>query len=152
PNVEALLHALIPGDFVEHTHADAVLSILDQPDSIQQAQDLWGADVMVLPYVMPGFELARAIHTAISAKPLSECGCLILDKHGIFTWDVDARASYERMIREVTRAEDYLARTLTPVGAAISRAGAALRADPERLANDQRRAEIGAAIRGALGS
>lgn len=151
PSVEALLHALIPGKYVEHTHADAVLSILDQPDSMQQARELWGDSVMVLPYVMPGFDLARAIYTAISTNPLPARGCLVLDKHGIFTWDSDARESYERMIREVSRAEDYLTRTLVSSGMRTTPTSAsALRVEGEQLEWELRRAEIGAVVRGVI--
>src|SRR6187399_1238252 len=61
PSVEALLHAYLPGRFVDHTHADAVLAVVDQPDGARRAADLWGERSILLPYVMPGFVLARKV-------------------------------------------------------------------------------------------
>src|SRR5687768_3975150 len=61
PSVEALLHAVIPGRFVDHTHADAVLVLQDQPDAREIAARVWGGDFLFVPYVMPGFALARAV-------------------------------------------------------------------------------------------
>jgi rhamnose utilization protein RhaD (predicted bifunctional aldolase and dehydrogenase)/NAD(P)-dependent dehydrogenase (short-subunit alcohol dehydrogenase family) len=106
PSVEALLHAHLPGKFVDHTHANAVLSIVDQPDAARRVAELWGARALFLPYVMPGFVLAqRILELGITeaSPPL-----LVLEKHGIFSWGQSARESYERMIEAVTEAERYL--------------------------------------------
>ncbi|MEZ4372027.1 MAG: bifunctional aldolase/short-chain dehydrogenase [Polyangiaceae bacterium] len=108
PSVEALLHALIPGRFVDHTHADAVLAILNRPNGHLLAAEVWGSDVPVVQYVMPGFALARAVRALRERDGLPNAGCLILDKHGIFTWDATAQASYERMIAAVSKAEAKL--------------------------------------------
>ncbi|MEZ4234208.1 MAG: bifunctional aldolase/short-chain dehydrogenase [Polyangiaceae bacterium] len=111
PSVEALLHALIPGKFVDHTHADAAVAILDRPEGRDLAREVWGEESLILPYVMPGFILARSVHALRDQQGLPDAGCLILDKHGIFTWDGTARASYERMVEAVSRAERRLAVT-----------------------------------------
>lgn len=108
PSVEALLHALIPGRFVDHTHADAVVAILDRPDGRSLARQVWGEHTIVLPYIMPGFVLARAVRELREASGLPEAGCLVLDKHGVFTWDATARGSYERMVEVVHAAETHL--------------------------------------------
>lgn len=55
PSVEALLHAHLPGKFVDHTHADAVLALVDQPDAARRVAELWGSRALFLPYVAPGF-------------------------------------------------------------------------------------------------
>lgn len=126
PSVEALLHAYLPGKFIDHTHADAVLSVVDQPRSAELVREVWGDRAIFVPYVMPGFVLARRVAEIWRARaagpdsrrsappstprgPLSgEPTLMILDKHGIFTWGETARESYERMIRAVTRAEEWL--------------------------------------------
>jgi len=107
PSVEALLHALIPHKFVDHTHANAVLSILDRPDSQTLVQEVWQGRVLLLPYVMPGFVLARAVRAIVDQ--LDGVDALLLDKHGIFTWGSSAQESYERMIAAVAKAEAWLA-------------------------------------------
>jgi len=106
PSVEALLHAHLPGKFVDHTHADAVLAIVDQPDAERRVAELWGDRAAFLPYVMPGFVLARRIvELGIdeASPPL-----LVLEKHGIFSWGPSARESYERMVAAVSEAEAYI--------------------------------------------
>jgi rhamnose utilization protein RhaD (predicted bifunctional aldolase and dehydrogenase)/NAD(P)-dependent dehydrogenase (short-subunit alcohol dehydrogenase family) len=108
PSVEALLHAFLPGKVVDHTHADAVLAVIDQPDGAERAREVWGNEVLLVPYVMPGFLLARRV------AELGDCvlgkSVMILEQHGIFTWGESARESYERMIDAVTRAEEYIER------------------------------------------
>lgn len=108
PSVEAILHAIIPATFVDHTHADAVLTILDTPHAEQYVREIYGDKLLVIPYVMPGFALARqcAIQLTTELKPHHEG--LILLNHGIFTWGDDARTSYERMIHYVDMAEQFV--------------------------------------------
>ena len=60
PSVETLLHAFLPHQFVDHTHANAVLSITNQPDSPALAREVWGERMGLVPYIMPGFALAKA--------------------------------------------------------------------------------------------
>jgi rhamnose utilization protein RhaD (predicted bifunctional aldolase and dehydrogenase)/NAD(P)-dependent dehydrogenase (short-subunit alcohol dehydrogenase family) len=103
PSVETLLHAFLPHKFVDHTHADAVLSIVDQPDGAAICRDLYGGRVALVPYIMPGFALAKACAAAWEKHPDVEG--LILLKHGIFSFGETAREAYERMIRLVTLAE-----------------------------------------------
>jgi rhamnose utilization protein RhaD (predicted bifunctional aldolase and dehydrogenase)/NAD(P)-dependent dehydrogenase (short-subunit alcohol dehydrogenase family) len=106
PSVETLLHAFLPHRFVDHTHAAAVLSIVDQPDAERLARDVWGARAAYVPYIMPGFALARAAAEIYEADPRVEA--LILLRHGIFTFGADAREAYERMIEMVMLAERRL--------------------------------------------
>lgn len=116
PSVEALLHAFLPGRVVDHTHANAVLAVVDQPDGPDRARDIWGDDVLIVPYVMPGFALARKV--AELGERVRGRRIMVLDKHGIFTWGDSAEESYTTMIDAVTRAEDYVARVRSRVGAA----------------------------------
>jgi rhamnose utilization protein RhaD (predicted bifunctional aldolase and dehydrogenase)/NAD(P)-dependent dehydrogenase (short-subunit alcohol dehydrogenase family) len=108
PSVETLLHAFLPHKFVDHTHAAAVLSLVDQPDGEELAAEVWDGTMGLVPYVIPGFALAKAAAEVYERKPDVEG--LILAKHGIFTFGADAREAYERMIAHVSRAEARLAR------------------------------------------
>lgn len=105
PSVEALLHAFLPGRFVDHTHADAVLVLQDQPDAAELAREVWGDSFVFVPYVMPGFGLARSV-VALGERVRGARG-LVLAQHGIFTWGETARESYERMIAGVERAIEW---------------------------------------------
>ena len=106
PSVETLLHAFLPHKFVDHTHANAVLSLVDQPDGAAICAEVYDGQTSVVPYVMPGFALAKAAAEIYDAKPGVDG--LILHKHGIFTFGDSARESYERMIALVTLAEERL--------------------------------------------
>src|SRR5437899_11715628 len=100
PSVEMLLHAFLPHKFVDHTHANAVLSLVDQPDGEAICAQLYDGRVGVVPYVMSGFALAQKAADVHGAQPNVEG--LILHKHGVFTFGDSAREAYERMIALVT--------------------------------------------------
>ena len=106
PSVETLLHAFLPHRYVDHTHANAVLSLVDQPDGEAICRDVYDGCASMVRYIMPGFLLAKMAADAYEAAPNVEG--LVLHKHGIFTFGDSAREAYERMIALVTRAEDHL--------------------------------------------
>jgi rhamnose utilization protein RhaD (predicted bifunctional aldolase and dehydrogenase) len=108
PSVEAILHAVIPSAFVDHTHADAVVTITNTPDGMHRIGEIYGDRIFIVPYVMPGFELAREVYEMTRDVDWAELEGIILMNHGVFTFGDDARSSYERMIQIVTEAEDYL--------------------------------------------
>jgi rhamnose utilization protein RhaD (predicted bifunctional aldolase and dehydrogenase)/NAD(P)-dependent dehydrogenase (short-subunit alcohol dehydrogenase family) len=106
PSVETLLHAFMPHKFIDHTHATAVLSLIDQANSEALCVETFGNRLGFVPYIMPGFALAKKAAEVFEKNPKVEG--LILDKHGILTFGDDAREAYERMIEFVTLAEDRL--------------------------------------------
>ena len=108
PSVETLLHAFLPHKYIDHTHSTAVLSLADQPDAAERCADLYGRRLGLVPYIMPGFLLAKAAAEMFEADPAVEG--LVLLKHGIFTFGDTAREAYERMIAAVSLAEERLAR------------------------------------------
>ena len=110
PSVEAILHAIIPFTFVDHTHADAVVTISNTPNGLQRIEQIYGDKMLIIPYVMPGFILARKIYEMTRDVNWDEIEGMILMHHGIFTFHDDAKTSYDKMIEAVTAAEEYLAR------------------------------------------
>jgi len=108
PSIEALMHAFIPAKYVDHTHPDAILALSNQRNGDRIVRDAFGKDVVVLNYIKPGFLLAKATSAAFDGAP--GCMGMVLMKHGLLTWDDDARSSYEKTVELVTRAEKYLAR------------------------------------------
>jgi rhamnose utilization protein RhaD (predicted bifunctional aldolase and dehydrogenase)/NAD(P)-dependent dehydrogenase (short-subunit alcohol dehydrogenase family) len=119
PSVETLLHAFIPHKFIDHTHANAILSLVDRPNGIALARELYGDRVPVVPYVMPGFDLAKKAKEVFEAHP--DCEGLVLHKHGIFSFGRTAREAYDRMIALVGMAERRLRKdgVKRPVAAAL---------------------------------
>src|SRR5947209_14564393 len=108
PSVETLLHAFLPHKFIDHTHATAVLSLADQPDAAERCADLYGPRVGVVPYIMPGFLLAKKAAEVFEADPAVHG--LVLLKHGVFSFGDSAHEAYERMIAIVSLAEERLQR------------------------------------------
>lgn len=136
PSVETLLHAFLPHKFIDHTHSTALLSVTDQPDCAAACLDLYGRRMGLVPYIMPGFGLAKKAAEIYEQDPAVEG--LVLLKHGIFTFGDTAREAYERMVAMVTLAEERVARGRSEVFA--------VRALPERLAAP---AEVAPIVRGA---
>ncbi len=107
PSVEAILHALIPYKFVDHTHADAVVTISNSESGIENIKKVF-PNFLIVPYVMPGFILARTIYEMTQGLDWDSIDGIILHNHGIFTFDNDAKKSYDKMIDAVTLAENFL--------------------------------------------
>lgn len=108
PSVEAILHAILPYPFVDHTHADAVVTITNTREGEARIQEIYGDSVVIIPYVMPGFDLARSCAEIFKEKAGDQTIGMVLLNHGIFSFGQTAKESYERMIYLVGLAEDYL--------------------------------------------
>ncbi len=117
PSVETLLHAFLPHKFIDHSHADASLVIANQPDAEALCKKIYGDSIALVPYIMPGFLLAKAAAEVYEKHP--KVKGLLLINHGLFTFGDNAKESYDRHIEAVTLAEEYIAthnpKPLTPV-------------------------------------
>jgi rhamnose utilization protein RhaD (predicted bifunctional aldolase and dehydrogenase)/NAD(P)-dependent dehydrogenase (short-subunit alcohol dehydrogenase family) len=109
PSVEAILHALLPFKYVDHTHADAIVTLTNSPDGEARVREVYGDSLVIIPYVMPGFDLARACAERFPAQATPRTVGMILMNHGIFSFGETAREAYDRMIALVTKAEEHLA-------------------------------------------
>ena len=108
PSVETILHGCLPFRFVDHTHADAMLAITNTPGGEARIRALYGDAVIVIPYLMPGFDLAQAVAREFKRQATPRTIGMVLLKHGVFSFGATARESYDRMIDLVDRAERYL--------------------------------------------
>ena len=141
PSVETLLHAILPHRYVDHTHADAVLSISNSPDGEQRIRDIYGDKAVVVPYVMSGFDLAARCAREIPQQQTGNTVGMVLLSHGIFSFAADARESYELMIELVSMAERYLERRKAwSIGLPPAAAPAFERVAAARLRHDVSRA------------
>ncbi len=107
-SVEAILHAVLPHKYVDHTHADAIVTLSNSADGEARLRELFGERVVIIPYVMPGFDLARAVAERFPREAHAGTLGMVLMNHGLFTFGATAQESYERMIRLVDEAEAYL--------------------------------------------
>jgi len=110
PSVETILHAILPYPYVDHTHADAVLAVTNTASGENRIREIYGDKVVVIPYVMPGFDLARSCAVRFPAEAKAATIGMVLMNHGMFSFGATARESYDRMIELVQMAEDYLGR------------------------------------------
>ncbi len=109
PSVETILHATLPYKYVDHTHADAIVAITNTDQGEAHIKKIYGDQVVVIPYVMPGFDLARLCAKLFATEAGSNTIGMVLLNHGIFSFADNAKASYDRMITLVNQAEAYLA-------------------------------------------
>lgn len=110
PSVESLLHAYLPHRAVQHSHADAIISLTNLARGEEVVREVYGDDVVVVPYVMPGFDLARAVREAWPAESHPGTVGMVLLNHGLFTFGDDSRTAYDRHLDLISRAEAWLAR------------------------------------------
>lgn len=110
PSIETLVHAFLPHRFIDHTHADAIVTLTNQVEAEAVLREALGPDIGILPFIMPGFPLARAMADLYEGRP--EMDCVILRNHGIFTFADDAETAYEKMIHYVSLAEEFVAEAL----------------------------------------
>ena len=108
PSVETILHAILPHKYVDHTHADAVLSVSNSPDGEKRVREIYGDRVVVIPYIMAGFDLAAYCAREFPRQAGKNTVGMVLLSHGIFSFGADAKQSYELMIELVSMAEEYL--------------------------------------------
>jgi rhamnose utilization protein RhaD (predicted bifunctional aldolase and dehydrogenase)/NAD(P)-dependent dehydrogenase (short-subunit alcohol dehydrogenase family) len=142
PSVETLLHAALPAAFIDHTHADALLAVVDQTNARAICEEIFASSLLFIPYVMPGFGLARACKEAWDAATREGRSptVMVLERHGIFTFGATAKESYERMIEAVSRCERH----------AASHTGAPASVVTAVRAPDHVTAQVLAVVRGAF--
>jgi rhamnose utilization protein RhaD (predicted bifunctional aldolase and dehydrogenase)/NAD(P)-dependent dehydrogenase (short-subunit alcohol dehydrogenase family) len=108
PSIEAILHAIIPFKYVDHTHTDAVVTVTNTPNGKDKIRQIYGESILILDYVMPGFVLAKAVYEATKVINWSKTKGIVLMNHGLFSFADDAKESYENMIEMVAQAEKYI--------------------------------------------
>lgn len=106
PSVETLLHAFLPYKFIDHTHSTPFLVLANLPDPEAAMREIFGETLAIVPYVMPGFDLAKLAAKVHDESPQIEG--LLLAKHGHFTWGDNAKQSYDRVIEHTNRVEVWL--------------------------------------------
>ncbi len=107
PSVETLLHAFLPHRAVQHSHADVIVTLTNLADGEARVREALGNEVLVVPYVMPGFDLARAV-VEVWGDDRGKASGIVLLNHGLFTFGATTRTAYDRHIRLITAAERWL--------------------------------------------
>ncbi|MEX2422444.1 MAG: bifunctional aldolase/short-chain dehydrogenase, partial [Acidimicrobiia bacterium] len=109
PSVESLLHAFLPFPAVQHSHADVIVTLTNLADGTDRVREVYGNDVVIVPYAMPGFDLAKAVAELWPQEADDTTIGMVLMNHGLFTFGTDTKAAYERHVDLIDRAERRLA-------------------------------------------
>ena len=105
PSVETLLHAFLPHKFVDHTHATPFLILANLPQAREVCREIFGDKLAVVPYIMPGFALAKKAVQVFEKDPTVE-GLLLLN-HGHFAFGQTAKESYEKLVEHTNAVAHY---------------------------------------------
>ncbi len=106
PSIESLLHAQLPHRAVLHSHADAIVTLTNQPDPTRLVTETFGETVAALPYTMPGFDLAKLCHRQWPRISTPETKGLVLLNHGLFTFGATMEEAYSMHVELITLAEE----------------------------------------------
>jgi rhamnulose-1-phosphate aldolase/alcohol dehydrogenase len=147
-SIETLLHAFVPAAHVHHTHPDAINVLAGTREGQRLVAECFGEEAAWIPYIRPGFTLAKQVGAAVRAQP--GLRLVVLAKHGLVCWGESAEEAYRTTLDVIRQAATFVnVRTAgTPrFGGSAANAGAL---DEARRAALLR--ELLPALRGALSS
>jgi rhamnulose-1-phosphate aldolase/alcohol dehydrogenase len=104
-SIDTPLHAYVPKAHVDHMHPDAVIAIAASKDSKAMTQEIFGEDIGWLPWKKPGYELGLWLEKFCLENPNAKG--VVLESHGLFTWDDDAKTCYELTLDIINKAMAY---------------------------------------------
>ncbi|MGC8562057.1 MAG: SDR family oxidoreductase [Thermoplasmata archaeon] len=108
PSVEIFIHAFVNYKFVDHSHADYIVALTNSNLEDRAIADVFKEKILVIPYVQPGFQLAKHFLKTINEMDLSNFAGVILRNHGLVTWGNTAKESYETHLKLVKEAEKFI--------------------------------------------
>ncbi|MDP9573141.1 UNVERIFIED_ORG: rhamnulose-1-phosphate aldolase/alcohol dehydrogenase [Agrobacterium larrymoorei] len=106
-SIDTPLHGFVPFDHVDHMHPDAIIAIAASKNSRDLTKDVFGSEIGWLPWRRPGFQLGLDLEAFVKANP--DAKGVVLESHGLFTWDNDAKACYELTLAIINKAIDWFA-------------------------------------------
>jgi len=106
-SIDTPLHGFVPFDHVDHMHPDAIIAIAASKNSRQLTKDVFGSEIGWLPWRRPGFQLGLDLEAFVKANP--DAKGVVLESHGLFTWDNDAKACYELTLAIINKAIEWFA-------------------------------------------
>ncbi|MEW6510953.1 MAG: bifunctional rhamnulose-1-phosphate aldolase/short-chain dehydrogenase [Bacteroidota bacterium] len=128
PSIDALIHAFIDHTHIDHMHPDAIIALCTSKDGPRLMKEICGDRAAWLPWLRPGFALAKQCGALINGN--DRLRAVLLGKHGLITWGATAKESYDNTITVIAEAQDFFARRLA--GKKVF-GGAKVHAAPERV-------------------
>jgi rhamnulose-1-phosphate aldolase/alcohol dehydrogenase len=106
-SIDTPLHAYVPRKHVDHMHPDAIIAIAASKNSKELTEQIFGSEIGWLPWKKPGYELGLWLEKFCLENPNAKG--VVLESHGLFTWDDDARGCYDLTINTIQKAIDWFA-------------------------------------------
>jgi rhamnulose-1-phosphate aldolase/alcohol dehydrogenase len=104
PSIETLLHGFLTAEAVIHTHADAIVSLTNNDRAADVLREVYGGEVIALPYRRPGFLISREVAETFERHPKAKA--LLLEKHGTICWGSTVKEAYLSTVDLISRAEE----------------------------------------------
>jgi rhamnulose-1-phosphate aldolase/alcohol dehydrogenase len=143
-SIDTPLHGFVPKKHVDHMHPDAIIAIAASKNSRELTKRIFGDEIGWLPWKKPGFELGLWLGKFCEENPNAKG--VVLESHGLFTWDDDAEACFHLTLATIQKAMDWFAAET----AGIAPFGGAKHASLDPAARRAVAARLMPAIRGMI--
>src|SRR6188768_1371901 len=105
-SIDTPLHTLVPFKHVDHLHPNAVIAIAASVNQEKLTKEIYGEDVIYIPWQRPGFDIGLKIEQLI--KDNSQAKGILLGHHGMSSWDNNDKTCYETALEIIDRASQYI--------------------------------------------
>ena len=107
-SIDTPLHSFVPAKHVDHMHPNSVIAVAACKDQEKLTQEVFGGDLVYLPWMRPGFELGLKLQETCKAHPNAKG--VIMGQHGVINWADDDKACYELTMDLIQKADAYIAK------------------------------------------
>lgn len=105
-SIDTPLHTLVPFKHVDHLHPNAVIAIAASVNQEQLTKEVYGDDVIYIPWQRPGFDIGLKIEQLIKDRPAARG--ILLGHHGMSSWNDDDKTCYETALEIIDRAARFI--------------------------------------------
>ncbi len=105
-SIDTPLHTLVPYRHVDHLHPNAVIAVAACVDQERLCEEIYGDDVIYVPWQRPGFDIGLIIEDLIARHPKAKG--ILLGHHGMSSWSDDDKTCYETALEIIDRAARYI--------------------------------------------
>ncbi len=105
-SIDTPLHTFVPQQHVDHLHPNAVIAIAASVNQERLCREIYGDDVIYVPWQRPGFDIGLMIERLIAENPRARG--VLLGHHGMSSWSNDDKTCYETALEIIDRAASYI--------------------------------------------
>src|SRR5687768_2409468 len=105
-SIDTPLHTFVPYQHVDHLHPNAVIAVAASVNQERLCAEIYGDDVIYVPWQRPGFDIGLMIEGLIAQHPSARG--VLLGHHGMSSWSNDDKTCYETALEIIDRAAQYI--------------------------------------------